>query len=119
MAPVIASFAELPDRIEALAREHERLAVVLLDAFGMAFVRRHADHPLLRRLEIEPLRSQFPSTTPAPLPTLYGGLRGEEQGLYEGRVYEPLVGDVIRPILVARGRDGDPPLTVEAHDLLP
>ena len=41
-------FADLPARIEALAREHERLAVVLLDAFGWAFVQRHAD--LLRAL---------------------------------------------------------------------
>src|SRR3954451_11556277 len=98
MAPVIASFAELPDLIEALAREHERLAVVLLDAFGMAFVRRHADHPLLRRLESEPLRSQFPSTTTAHLTTLYTGLPVEEHGLYEWRVSEPLVGDVIRPL---------------------
>ena len=36
------SFAELPARIQALTREHERLAVVLLDAFGWAFVQRHA-----------------------------------------------------------------------------
>ena len=64
------SFAELPARIEALVRAHERLAVVLLDAFGWAFAQRHADHPLLRRLAIEPIASQFPSTTTAHLTTL-------------------------------------------------
>ena len=112
-------FAELPARIEALAREHERLAVVLLDAFGMAFVRRHADHPLLQRLEIEPLASQFPSTTTAHLTTLYTGLPVEEHGLYEWRTYEPLVGDVIRPLLWAPARDGDPPLTIDPGDVLP
>ena len=53
-------FAELPARIEALAREHERIAVVLLDAFGWAFVQRHADHPFLRRLEIEPVAVAVP-----------------------------------------------------------
>ena len=79
-------FAELPERIAALAAEHERLAVVLLDAFGWAFVQRHADHPFLRRLEIEPVASQFPSTTTAHLTTLYTGLPVEEHGLYEWRV---------------------------------
>jgi len=112
-------FAELPARIEALASEHERIAVVLLDAFGMAFVRRHADHPLLRRLEIEPLASQFPSTTTAHLTTLYTGLPVEQHGLYEWRVYEPLAGDVIRPLLFAPARDGDPPLTLDPRDVLP
>ena len=45
-------FADLPARIEALTREHERVALILLDAFGMKFVERHASHPLLERLEI-------------------------------------------------------------------
>src|SRR4051812_33241954 len=91
------SFAELPARIQALTREHERLAVVLLDAFGWAFVQRHADHPLLQRLEMEPVAAQFPSTTTAHLTTLYTTLPVEEHGLYEWRVYEPAAGARIRP----------------------
>ena len=55
-----ASFADLPAQIEALAAEREQLAVVLLDAFGWAFVQRHADHPLLQRLEIEPIALAVP-----------------------------------------------------------
>ena len=94
-------FAELPERIATLAAEHDQLAVVLLDAFGWAFVQRHADHPFLRRLEIEPAASQFPSTTTAHLTTLYSGLPVTEHGLYEWRCYEPLVGDVIRPLRFA------------------
>src|SRR3954467_15142399 len=112
-------FAALPHRIATLTETHGRVALILLAAFGMGFVRRHASHPLLKRLEIEPIASQFPSTTTAHLTTLYTGLPVEEHGLYEWRVYEPLVGDVIRPILVAPGRDGDPPLSVGAADLLP
>src|SRR3954462_12290669 len=92
-------FAELPGRIEALTRAHERIAVVLLDAFGWAFVQRHADHPLLKRLQIEPIAAQFPSTTTARLKTLHSGLAVEEHGFYEWRTYEPTVGDVIRPLL--------------------
>jgi hypothetical protein len=112
-------FAELPARIEALVREHERIAVVLLDAFGWAFVQRHADHPFLRRLEIEKVAAQFPSTTTAHLTTLYTGLPVEEHGLYEWRTYEPLIGDVIRPLLWAPARDGDPPLTIDPGQVLP
>ena len=94
-------FAELPERITALAGEHEQLGVVLLDAFGWAFVQRHADHPFLRRLEITQASSQFPSTTTAHLTTLYSGLPVTEHGLYEWRCYEPLVGKVIRPLRFA------------------
>ena len=106
-ACLMRSFADLPAIIEARAAECEQLAVVLLDAFGMAFVERHADHPLLRRLEIEPLRSQFPSTTTAHLTTLYSGLPVEEHGLYEWRCYEPQEGRVIRPLLFAARPRGD------------
>jgi hypothetical protein len=113
------SFADLPGIIEEHAARHEQLAVVLLDAFGMAFVERHADHPLLRRLEIEPLRSQFPSTTTAHLTTLYSGLPVEEHGLYEWRCYEPQEGRVIRPLLFAPAQEGMPPLRITPRQLLP
>ena len=91
-------FAELPARIAALTRVHERVAVVLLDAFGWAFVQRHADHPLLRRLEIEPVASQFPSTTTAHLTTLYTGLPVAQHGLYEWQIYEPAVDGIVLPL---------------------
>lgn len=94
-------FTELPDRISAWTRAHERVAVVLLDAFGWEFVQRHSGHPLLRRLEIEPVRSQFPSTTTAHLTTLYTGLPVELHGLYEWQVYDPGQDRIILPL-----RDG-------------
>jgi hypothetical protein len=42
----------------------------------------------------------------------------EEHGLYEWRVYEPLAGDVIRPLPFLGARDGDPPLTLDPKDVL-
>ncbi len=111
------SFADLPARIAALTREHERVAVILIDAFGWTFVQRHASHPLLRRLEIEPLASQFPSTTTAHLTTLYSGLPVEEHGLYEWRVYEPLAGGVILPLPFVRA-DGSP-LELDPRAIVP
>ena len=62
---------------------------MLLDAFGWEFVQRHGDHPLLRRLEIEQVASQFPSTTTAHLTTMSTGLPVEEHGLYEWRSSSP------------------------------
>jgi hypothetical protein len=103
----LTGFAELPGRIAALTREHERVAVVLLDAFGWAFVQRHADHPFLRLLEIEPVASQFPSTTTAHLTTLYTGLPVAEHGLYEWVIYEPALDATILPLPFV-GADGTP-----------
>ncbi|MDA0179117.1 alkaline phosphatase family protein [Solirubrobacter phytolaccae] len=111
-------FADLPARIDALAAEQDQLGVVLLDAFGWAFVQRHADHPFLKGLEIEPMRSQFPSTTTAHLTTLYSGLPVTEHGLYEWRCFEPVVGDVIRPLRFAYA-DRDEPLTIAPAELFP
>ncbi len=112
-------FAGLPARITALLREHERLAVVLLDAFGMAFVRRHGDHPFLRRLAIEPVASQFPSTTTAHLTTLSTGLPVAEHGLYEWRVYEPALDAVIVPLRMGYAHDERAQVPLEAAELLP
>jgi hypothetical protein len=113
----VTGFAELPARIAALTREHERVAVVLLDAFGWAFVQRHADHPFLRRLEIEPVASQFPSTTTAHLSTLYSGLPVAEHGLYEWVVYEPALDALILPLpfVTAEGA----PLELDPRRVLP
>jgi predicted AlkP superfamily pyrophosphatase or phosphodiesterase len=111
------SFADLPARIEALTRAHDRVALILIDAFGMRFVERYASHPLLRRLEIEPLASQFPSTTTAHLTTLYCGLPVEQHGLYEWKCYEPLVDDVVLPLPFVR-LDGTP-LDLDPRDVIP
>jgi hypothetical protein len=81
-----------PERID-------RVAVVLLDAFGMRFVERHAGHPLLRRLAIAPLASQFPSTTTAHVTTMHTGTPVGAHGLYEWNVYEPALHAVITPLL--------------------
>src|SRR3990170_2031749 len=109
-------FAELPGRIAALTREHARVAVVVLDAFGWAFVQRHADHPFLRRLEIEPVASQFPSTTTAHLTTLYTGLPVEQHGLYEWQGYDPGLDTIILPLPFVSAAG---PLPLDPRDVVP
>jgi hypothetical protein len=86
----------------------DRVAVVLLDAFGMRFVERHADHPLLRRLRVSPLESQFPPTTTAHVTTMHTGTPVGAHGLYEWNVYEPTLDAVIVPILYAPAGDHGP-----------
>src|SRR3954468_2961791 len=89
------------------APEHaDRVAVVLLDAFGMRFVRRHADHPLLRRLHVAPVVSQFPSTTTAHVTTMHTGLPVGVHGLYEWNVLEPSLQRIVTPLRATYA--GDP-----------
>jgi hypothetical protein len=113
-----ASFADLPARIAALTRTHDRVALILVDAFGWEFVQRHASHPLLRRMEIEPLASMFPSTTTAHLTTLFTGLPVEAHGLYEWRVYDPGLDRVILPLRFVSEPDGEA-LAMDPRELVP
>jgi hypothetical protein len=94
------SFADIPATVERLLASGERAAVgvVLLDAFGRRFLERYADHPFLRRLEITPIATQFPSTTTAHVTTMHTGRPVGEHGLYEWNVYEPSLGEVVIPL---------------------
>ena len=94
------SFADVPATVERLlaSGERERVGVVLLDAFGRRFLERYADHPFLRRLEITPIATQFPSTTTAHVTTMHTGRPVGEHGLYEWNVYEPTLDAVVVPL---------------------
>jgi hypothetical protein len=103
----------LPD--EALqgmpARPHAVL-IVLVDAFGWAFVERHAEHPMLRRFAergtVSKLSSQFPSTTAAHITTLHTGMPVSATGIYEWFMYEPSIGELIAPLLFSPAGDSGP-----------
>ncbi len=105
----------LPDRAD-------RVVVILLDAFGRVFRERFADHPLIRRLEVCELESQFPSTTTAHVTTMHTGLPVGAHGLYEWNVLEPSLGRVITPLRFAFAGDEDPDTLrghLDARDLVP
>ena len=110
----LAGFAELPGEVERLlvTGEAERVGVVLIDAFGWAFVERHLDHPLLRRCVADgllgPMAAQFPSTTTAHVTTMHSGLPVGEHGLYEWRVLEPSAGRTIIPLTSSWADEGPP-----------
>ena len=96
------SFAEIPQEIIRRTAAGERVALVLLDALGLELLTREQDHPLVRRLLITPLDSQFPSTTAAHVTTMNLGQPVEQHGLYEWRVFEPTLDDVIVPLRFRR-----------------
>ena len=108
------SFADLPSEIARRVASGERVVCVLLDAFGMRFLERYGDHPFLRRLEVTPLDTQFPSTTTAHVTTMNTGLPVEEHGLYEWNVYEPSAGAVVTPLRDAPASLGDLPSFYES-----
>jgi hypothetical protein len=96
------SFADIPDEVRRRVAGGERVALILLDALGLRFLHRHDDHPLLPRLQITPLHSQFPSTTTAHVTTVHSGLPVEDHGLYEWNVLEPELDAIICPLRFAR-----------------
>jgi Type I phosphodiesterase / nucleotide pyrophosphatase len=95
---VLRTFADIPDEVRRRIDAGERVALILLDAFGLGFLRRHADHPFVQHLEVAPLRSQFPSTTTARVTTLHLGLPVEQHGLYEWNILEPALDAIICPL---------------------
>jgi hypothetical protein len=110
-------FASLPSVIARELDRTRRVVVVLLDALGWAFVQRHERHPLLALMArdgvLAPMASQFPSTTTAHVTTMHTGLPVEAHGLYEWRVWEPALQQIIIPLLV------DERLDLEPRALLP
>jgi hypothetical protein len=103
-------FADIPATVERLLGDgsRSRVAVVLLDGFGRRFAERHADHPFLRRLTIEPVAAQFPSTTTAHVTTMHTGRPLGEHGLYEWNVYEPALDAIVTPLRFSFAGDDEP-----------
>jgi hypothetical protein len=95
---VLRSFVDIPAEIRRRLAAGERVALILLDALGREFLHRHDDHPLVRRLRITPLASQFPSTTTAHVTTVNFGVPVHEHGLYEWNVLEPELDALICPL---------------------
>ncbi|MGI8713420.1 MAG: alkaline phosphatase family protein [Solirubrobacteraceae bacterium] len=95
---VLSSFADIPDEIRRRLATGERVALILLDALGRQLLCRHDDHPFVRRLQITPLRTQFPSTTTAHVTTVHFGVPVHEHGLYEWNILEPSLDRLICPL---------------------
>ena len=94
----VQNFADIPAEVRRRVDGDERVALIFLDAFGLEFLERHRDHPLIERLEVTPVSAQFPSTTTAHVTTVHFGVPVHEHGLYEWTVLEPSLGEIICPL---------------------
>lgn len=92
---------------------HDRYDIVvllLIDAFGWRFVEHYAGRdPFLERVFAEgmvtKLTSQFPSTTAAHVTTIHTGLPVGASGVFEWFYYEPLVDQLIAPLMYSYAGD--------------
>jgi hypothetical protein len=98
-------FAGIPNRIQHgfASGQYDAVVLFLIDAFGWRFSERFQDAPFLQRVakhgRVEKITSQFPSTTAAHVTTIHTGLPVGQSGVYEWYYYEPLLDQIIAPLL--------------------
>src|SRR5216684_8695092 len=98
------------DVFAGLAARFDRVILFFIDAFGWRFFERYAaKYAALKTFVqhgiISKLTSQFPSTTAAHVTCIHTGLDVGQSGIYEWNYYEPLVDDVITPLLFSYAGD--------------
>ncbi len=84
--------------------EYDFVLLILLDSFGWRFFEHYAEKfPFLQRFlqngVVSKITTQFPSTTAAHITSINTGLEVGQSGVYEWFYYEPLVDQVIAPLL--------------------
>ncbi len=98
-------FGNLPTR-------YARVILFFVDAFGWRFFERYAEKyaflkTVLSNGVVSKMTSQFPSTTAAHATCIHTGLTVGQSGIYEWQYYEPLVDDIIMPLLFAYARQSE------------
>jgi predicted AlkP superfamily pyrophosphatase or phosphodiesterase len=98
------------DVFTGLPTRYDKVLLFFIDAFGWRFFERYADkHPFLKTVlaggVVSKMTSQFPSTTAAHATCIHTGLPVGQSGVYEWNYYEPLVDDIIAPLLFSYGGD--------------
>jgi predicted AlkP superfamily pyrophosphatase or phosphodiesterase len=96
-------FGDLPTR-------YDNVIFFFIDAFGWRFFERYAEkYSILKTIlaegSVSKLTSQFPSTTAAHVTNIHTGLDVGQSGVYEWNYYEPLVDEIISPLLFSYSDD--------------
>jgi Type I phosphodiesterase / nucleotide pyrophosphatase len=96
-------FTNLPSR-------YNKVILFFVDAFGWRFFERYAEKyeflkTVLKHGVVSKMTSQFPSTTAAHVTCIHTGLNVGQSGVYEWNYYEPLVDEVIAPLLFSYAGD--------------
>jgi hypothetical protein len=111
------------DALNRAPPQFETVILFFVDAFGWRFFERYADkYTLLKAFMqdgiVSKMTSQFPSTTAAHVTCIHTGLPVGQSGVYEWNYYEPLVDDMITPLLFAYAGDNTRD-TLKRANLLP
>jgi predicted AlkP superfamily pyrophosphatase or phosphodiesterase len=98
------------DVFEGLPTRFDRVVLFFIDAFGWRFFERYADkYTSLKTFAqhgiVSKLTSQFPSTTAAHVTCIHTGLNVGQSGVYEWYYYEPLVDEIITPLMFSYAGD--------------
>jgi predicted AlkP superfamily pyrophosphatase or phosphodiesterase len=98
------------DVFGTLPQKYDKVVFFFIDAFGWKLFERHAEKfaflkTILADGVVSKLTSQFPSTTAAHITCIHTGLNVGQSGVYEWSYYEPLVGEVISPLLFSFAGD--------------
>jgi predicted AlkP superfamily pyrophosphatase or phosphodiesterase len=93
-----------------MPRKYDKVILFFVDAFGWHFFERYAEKSeflktILNAGVVSKMTSQFPSTTAAHTTSIHTGLNVGQSGVYEWHYYEPLVDDIISPLLFSYARD--------------
>jgi len=111
-----------------LYQKYDTVILFFVDAFGWRFFEQYQQRsPFLRRAVeqglVAKLTSQFPSTTAAHVTTIHTGLPVGESGVYEWFYHEPLLDQMIAPLLFSFAGDMERntlgPAGVSARALFP
>jgi predicted AlkP superfamily pyrophosphatase or phosphodiesterase len=94
------------DCFGSLPTKYDKVILLFVDGFGWRFFQQYAEiYPFLKMFlrdgAVSQLTSQFPSTTAAHVTCMHTGLNVGQSGVYEWNYYEPMVDEVITPLLFA------------------
>src|SRR5712691_9323918 len=99
-----------PDVFGSLPTSYNKVILFFIDAFGWRFFAKYAEKyeflkTVLKYGVVSKLTSQFPSTTAAHVTCIHTGLNVGQSGVYEWHYYEPLLDEIIAPLLFSLARD--------------
>ncbi|GHO43268.1 alkaline phosphatase family protein [Ktedonospora formicarum] len=95
---------------QGLPARYNQVVFLFIDGFGWHLFNRYAERysflkTALAKGVISKLTSQFPSTTAAHVTCIHTGLEVGQSGVYEWYYYEPLVDNIISPLLFSYADD--------------
>ncbi len=99
-----------PDVFGNLPTQYDKVILFFVDAFGWRFFERYTEKYQFLKIILEngvvsKLTSQFPSTTAAHVTCMHTGLDVAQSGVYEWNYYEPLIDEMISPLLFSYAGD--------------